>query len=117
MTQQLLYTFLEIYRRLLYFHGGDLDHNLMLLTFPSKVKDAITQNFIEPYSKEIPKSNNWYKLTNKGKDFFKEFVKDTVNEHINEILFEKSRWSFNEGVDVFENVKNRILSHYNTFKF
>lgn len=64
----------EIYRRLNYFHDGDLNTNLLLLALPSEVKKIKKYNLVRPSSTEIPKVLNWYKLTKEGKIFFSHYV-------------------------------------------
>ena len=78
----------EIYRRLNYFNNGDVNENLLLLALPSDVKPIKQYDFIVPTSKEIPRALNWYKLTPKGKEFFKNYVtKNKLSEKVNNKLF------------------------------
>ena len=64
----------EIYRRLNYFHEGDLNTSLLHLSLPSDVKSISDLGILKPYAKEIPRSLNWYNLTEKGKKFFSNYV-------------------------------------------
>ena len=64
----------EIYRRLNKFHKGNLDANLLLLAFPYEAKKIKRFNLIEPVSNETARVLNWYKLTNKGKIFFSNYI-------------------------------------------
>lgn len=64
----------EIYRRLNYFHNGDLNTDLLLLALPSDVKIIAEFGLIKPFSKEIARAYNWYNLTEKGKKFFKNYI-------------------------------------------
>jgi hypothetical protein len=78
----------EVYRRLNYFHKGDLDTNLLLLTLPSTVKILEEYKLLTPSNKEVPRTLNWYKLTKKGKEFFKHYVeKNKLTEEENLKLF------------------------------
>lgn len=67
----------EIYRRLNFFHDGDLNTNLLLLTLPSNAKLLSKYNLIKPTTTEITRHLNWYKLTEKGKKFFSNYVLKT----------------------------------------
>ncbi len=81
----------EIYRRLNFFHGGNLNENLLLLSYPSEAKLLKEYELIKPYSNEIPRVLNWYNLTEKGKTFFSNYVtKRKLSESINTSLFEGS---------------------------
>ena len=78
----------EIYRRLNYFHKGNLDNRFMLLALPSEAKRIANFKLIKPMGNELPKAYNWYELTEKGKTFFSNYVED-VSENENTQLFEK----------------------------
>lgn len=85
----------EIYRRLNYFHKGDLNSNI-LLEVPSRAKCLIKLGLIQPsYSRETPRALNWYKLTEKGQLFFKNYL-DNVNDKVNEALFNGVIKTFNK---------------------
>lgn len=60
----------EIFRRLNYFHHGDVDKGLLLLALPSEAKPLKEAGFITPSRNETPRTLNWYRLTNKGKALF-----------------------------------------------
>lgn len=80
----------NIYRRLNYFLGGDLDGNLLYLGLPSDAKIIAKYNLIKPsYRPEIPRILNWYKLTDAGKQFFANYVtKYKLDEDTNLAIFE-----------------------------
>lgn len=65
----------EIYRRLNYFHKGNLNEPLLLLALPSEVKAIRHFGFVTPYSNEVLRALNWYRLTPKGKAFFSNYIK------------------------------------------
>ena len=78
----------EIYRRLNYFHGGDVTEKLFLLALPSTAKKIKQFNFIEPVSGETPRIYSWYRLTKRGQDFFCNYItKDKLTEEENHQLF------------------------------
>jgi len=78
----------EIYRRLNYFHKGDLNTNLLLLALPSFVKIIKEYKLLTPSNKELPRVYNWYKLTKKGRKFFENYVmKNKMTEEQNLELF------------------------------
>ena len=90
-TQQQNSVLSEIYRRLNYFHSGDLNTRLLLLALPSEAKKIEPLGIIECTGKEIPRVLNWYKLTDKGKDFFSYYVtKHKLSDDINTKLFNGS---------------------------
>ena len=66
VTTKPLYTpLLESYRRAMEFKKGDFSSNLLLLAYPSEVKQC--KKWLIPCSKETPRVLNWYKLTEEGK--------------------------------------------------
>lgn len=77
----------EIHRRLNFFHGYDLDAKLLFLETPSYAKPIKELGLIKPYDgRERPRQLNSYNLTQKGKDFFKNYVdykKMSAEENIN----------------------------------
>lgn len=75
----------EVYRRLNYFHKGNLDSSV-LLEVPSRAKCLVKLDIVKPSSKENRNYLNWYKLTDKGKEFFKHYIAD-ISEFTNEKLF------------------------------
>lgn len=78
----------EIYRRLNYFHNGDLNTNLLYLAFPSEAKKIAAYGLIQVHGKETPKVLNWYNLTDKGKKFFSNYVtKSKLSEETNHDIF------------------------------
>jgi hypothetical protein len=78
----------EIYRRLNYFHKGNLDTELLYLALPSEAKIISKLDLIKPYSKETKRVANWYNLTDKGKTFFSHYNKDRIDNETNQIYFE-----------------------------
>lgn len=76
----------EIYRRLNYFHKGDLNHELLLLGFPSEVKSLIGLGIIKPSYEEVSRAFNWYSLTDNGKSFFNNYI-EVVDDTTNHVLF------------------------------
>lgn len=58
----------DVYRRLHYFHDGDLNSNLIYLGYPSEVKPLY--KYLKPVGNEKSRSMNWYCLTQEGKDLF-----------------------------------------------
>ena len=65
----------EIYRRLNYFHNGNLNESLLLLSMPFNAKVLKPFGLIEPYrNKETPRVLNWYNLTTKGRNFFRHYI-------------------------------------------
>lgn len=77
----------EIYRRLNYFHKGNLNEPLMLLALPSDVKIIKEYGLIMPYgNKETPRIFNWYSLTEKGKQFFSHYI-ENIDEETNTKLY------------------------------
>ena len=78
----------EIYRRLNYFHSGNLNESLLYLGYPSDAKIISVFELIKPYRKEIPRVLNWYNLTEKGKKFFANYVtKHRLSSKRNSALF------------------------------
>lgn len=78
----------ETYRRLNYFHSGNLDEKLLLLSRPNKVKTLKEKGILKPYSKEIHRALNWYNLTEAGKLLFKNHItKHRLSEETNYKLF------------------------------
>lgn len=63
----------EIYRRLSYFHNGNVNENLLLLTTPSRAKLIKKYGLIKPFSTEYPRQYCWYNLTERGKFFFRNY--------------------------------------------
>lgn len=114
MNKKILNTLIEVYRRLFYFHNGNINTNLLLLSLPSFAKDAVNEGFVEPVSDLVPRCPNWYRLTEKGKKLFKNFCTDRINDKDNEILAYPEKWWYNEGIKVYENVRNKIVSKLNT---
>ena len=79
----------EIYRRLNYFHKGNLNEKLLLLSVPSQVKVIKKFELIKPYpDKETPNVRNWYCLTEKGRQFFSNYVTELkISSSLNLALF------------------------------
>jgi hypothetical protein len=77
----------EIYRRLNYFHNGNVDTKLLMLALPSEIKVIKHLGLVKASSTEIARNLNWYCLTEKGKSFFSNYTKPYLSEKINEKLF------------------------------
>lgn len=76
----------EVYRRLNYFHHGNVDEPLLMLALPSDIKKIAEFGLLKPYSKEVPRALNWYNLTGKGKEYFKDHIVN-IREETNANLF------------------------------
>lgn len=76
----------EIYRRLNYFHKGNLDEPLMYLGRKTEANKIREFALITPYSTEQEKHLNWYKLTEKGKEYFKKYC-HRITEETNYRIF------------------------------
>ena len=78
----------EIYRRLNYFNRGNLETHLLIQDLPSEVKGLKDKNIvIHSNQKETPRVVNWYKLTPKGKQLFKNYI-GRISEDENLKIFE-----------------------------
>lgn len=66
MKKEILDCLIEAARRVYCFHDGDLHYSMIFLSYPSHVKLSIKSGYFKPYSNEIPRVLNWYKLTEKG---------------------------------------------------
>ena len=77
----------EIYRRLNYFHFGNVDQKLMIISYPSEVKTLCDMGMIKPTSNELPRIMGWYSLTEKGKVFFKENYIHPISHDLNHSMF------------------------------
>lgn len=79
----------EVYRRLNYLNKGNLNEPLLHLAFPSEIKEIKGFGILTPYDeKEKPKILNWYRLTEKGKTFFSNYVtKNKLSEETNHRIF------------------------------
>ena len=81
----------EIYRRLNYFHKGNLSANLLYLALPSEAAKISKYGLIKPYSKEVPRALNWYNLTEKGKSFFKNYkTAGKLSDKTNAAIFDRT---------------------------
>ena len=76
----------EVYRRLNYFHKGDLNSDI-LSDVPSRAKCLKSIGLIEPLWGETPCVYNWYKLTENGKKYFSNYITEISESH-NLDLFE-----------------------------
>lgn len=92
--------FMELVRRLYYFHNGNLDCQFLLLAYPSEAKRLLKANIIKPYSKEQARTCNWYSLTSNAKELFKKHINFNVriSEKINYELFNNNK-SFNQSIE------------------
>lgn len=78
----------ETFRRLNYFHNGNLNTNLLLLAMPSEVKTLKEKGILKCSSNEIPKVLNWYNLTEAGKKLFAPYSKrNKLSDKQNHVLF------------------------------
>ena len=77
---------LEAFRRINMFKKGNVDSTMVLLEFPSSVKDV--KEFVAPYSGEQKRCLNWYNLTDKGKELIKDLNLVWDEEMNNEIFIE-----------------------------
>lgn len=81
----------EIYRRLNYFHNGDLNTSLLLLAMPPEAKKIAEFGLIRSHSKEIKRVLNWYSLTERGRLFFGNYVtKSKLSNETNSVIFDGS---------------------------
>jgi DNA-binding PadR family transcriptional regulator len=64
----------EIYRRLNFFYNGNLEANLLYLALPTDANKIKEFGFIEPYTSPVARSVNWYRLTEKGREFFANYI-------------------------------------------
>lgn len=67
----------EIYRRLNYFHNGNLKTQLLLPALPSEVKNLKNLGILKSTNKEQGRVMNWYMLGEKGKNLFQHFIEET----------------------------------------
>lgn len=100
----------EIYRRLNYFHKGDVNTIQLLLSYPSKAKSILMLGIIEPTYREIEGALNWYKLTELGKKFFSYYNNDKIDDETNLALFEGFKLKLFD-YQLFENLKKE-MSYY-----
>lgn len=81
---------LEAYRRV-YLKGSREDFKMLLLAFPSEVKE-IKGKYVKPYNIETKRASNWYDLTEEGIKVIKDLqvrVGEFTNE-MNQYLFKLS---------------------------
>lgn len=75
---------LEAFRRINMFKKGDVNAKMVMLAFPSELRDAV--DFFTPTNTETAKVQNWYDLTEKGKQVIKDLPlvwnEKEMNEHI-----------------------------------
>lgn len=76
---------IEAFRRINMFKKGDINSTMILLEFPSSVKDA--KEFFTPYSREQKRCLNWYNLTEKGKEVIKDLDLVWNEDEMNQELF------------------------------
>jgi len=76
---------IEAFRRINMFQKGDVNATMVLLEFPSSVKDV--KEFISPYSREQARCLNWYNLTEKGKEVIKDLNLVWDGDEMNHELF------------------------------
>ena len=80
-TNKQLEVMTEIHRRFNYFSKGK-NSKQILCEFPSYAKCVVKLGLIEPFSKETPKVNNWYNLTDLGKLYFSNYI-EVISEDRN----------------------------------
>ena len=61
---------IEAFRRVNEYHYGNVNDRLILLEFPSMLKDS--KEFFIPISTERKRELNWYSLTTKGKEVIRD---------------------------------------------
>jgi len=84
---------IETWRRLHMSGKGDMNEKCLTLAFPSEVKTS--KEFLKnSYGSETPRINNWYSLTEKGKELMKDL---------------SQRLSFKDGKDILSNEFNLEL--------
>lgn len=99
----------EIYRRLNYFHDGNVNAGLMYLALPSQAKTLISLGLITSDSREIPRALNWYRLTVKGKLFFQHYITpDKLSEEDNELLF-TCKWIKDFDINILNDINFKNL--------
>lgn len=81
----------EIYRKLNFFHKGNLDEKLMLLAYQGEVKPIMNFCLVETISTCCARRViHWYRLTDRGKDFFSNYIeKEKLSNDINHRIFTK----------------------------
>ena len=81
----------EIYRRLNFFHNGNLNEKLMMLAYPSEVKPIIEFGLVETTSTHCTsRVINWYRLTDNGKKFFSNYIeKEKLSDDVNHSIYTK----------------------------
>lgn len=92
----------EVYRRLNYFNQNNLDERLLMLAFPNEVKTLKQKGILRPSSTETVRVQNWYTLTEKGKELFKSHSQENRMSHDKALaLFEgKKTLNFNISLTV-----------------
>ena len=90
----------QIYRCLNYFHGGNVEHNLMVMLYPTEYMILSKYDLIKPYSTTEPRVQDWYNLTENGKKFFSNYITpERLSEELNLSIFEgKMILEFNKGL-------------------
>ena len=85
-TKKQQFVLQEIYRRLNFFHKGDVNADLLLLATPSVAKPAKELGLIKASSYELGRVYNWYNLTDKGKQFFSHYI-NPIDDETNAALW------------------------------
>ena len=87
----------EAWRRLHQFHKGDVNANLLLLEFPSKLRTL--RPYLTPSnSPERERVLNWYTLTERGKKLMNQTPKMRPNDNVKYFEGEKLV-NFNEYIE------------------
>lgn len=82
----------EIYRRLNYFHGGNVNVKILYLAYPSEAKKIARFKLIEPVGQVTPRCLSWYSLTKEGKKLFKRYLtKGKLSDKTNSEIFNGTR--------------------------
>lgn len=78
----------EVYRRLNFFHNGDVNAECLYLARPSNAKKILTLGIVEPHGIEAKNCQNWYNLTELGKKFFCYYNNHKISVKENFAMFE-----------------------------
>ena len=80
----------ELYRRLNYFHCGNLNEKMFAIFNTTEANIISKYNLITPtYLPRNKRGDSWYKLTEKGKSFFSHYIEE-ITEEENRDLFNGS---------------------------
>ena len=103
----------EVYRRANIFNFGDLNRQNMLLESPHRVKSLKAKGILKVQGTETAQALNWYELTEKGKELFKNYVRK-ISETENLQIFEgKKVIDFNQKPQDRATIKKALQLIYN----